>query len=258
MIVTTTYKPTIDLVNRAKEAAKRLLSRYEDRGRLSIVALQEQYNQLEVLVFGEKEIKLYTGEETPRFFHPSTAMLRIKRLLNGEKDALIEAAGVQAGDIVLDCTAGLGSDAIVFSFAAGSEGKVKAVESSRLQAFLLEEGLVSYKSGLPLLDESMRRIEVIRSEHFEVLHSLPSQSIDIVYFDPMFRSPIESSSAIGTIRTIANVQPITVAAVQQAIRVARKRIILKERRESTEFARLGFQKKAGRNAPILYGVIEKS
>lgn len=59
----------------------------------------------------------------------------MKRLRNGEPDTLLALAGVRPGDRIVDCTAGLGSDAIVFAFAVGDEGTVVALESAAIPAF---------------------------------------------------------------------------------------------------------------------------
>nr|WP_295971709.1 hypothetical protein [uncultured Bacillus sp.] len=41
------------------------------------------------------------------FFHPNLAMVRAKRMLNGQVDPLITAAGLKEGMSFLDCTLGL-------------------------------------------------------------------------------------------------------------------------------------------------------
>jgi hypothetical protein len=72
------------------------------------------------------------------------------------------------------------------------------------------------------------------------LRSLPDKSADIVYFDPMFRIPVEESSSISPYRFIANPEPLSLEAVTEAVRVARRKVILKDHRDSPEFDRLGF------------------
>ena len=52
-------------------------------------------------------------------FHPSMGFVRLKRVLNGKPDPMLEASGMEEGDSVLDCTAGLGADALVFSGKGG-------------------------------------------------------------------------------------------------------------------------------------------
>ncbi|UJF36021.1 class I SAM-dependent methyltransferase [Paenibacillus hexagrammi] len=185
-----------------------------------------------MLLVTREEIRYYEEEQPALFFHPSMAQVRIKRLLRGEPDLLLEAAGVTAGDSVVDCTAGLASDSIVFSYAAGHTGTVTAVESEAVPAMLISEGLRTYESEIPELNEAMRRIHVIRMNHRIYLEQLDSKSVDIIYFDPMFRNPIDESSSISPLRARANYDALDVAAIEQARRVARKSIVLKEHRDS--------------------------
>lgn len=88
------------------------------------------------------------------------ALVRVKRMLRGESDLLIEASGAAPGDVIVDCTAGLASDSIVFSFAVGAQGSVTSVESEDIPAMLIHEGLAAYESEVTELNEAMRRISV--------------------------------------------------------------------------------------------------
>ncbi|UUZ97194.1 class I SAM-dependent methyltransferase [Paenibacillus sp. P25] len=179
----------------------------------------------------------------------------MKRSLSGESDPLLKLAGVKPGDRIVDCTAGLGSDAIVFSFGAGPEGTVTALEKARIPAFLLQQGLKSYESDVPGLNEAMRRIEVRALDHLDYLRSQPDGSLDIVYFDPMFRKPITESASIKAIRGIADDRPLSAEAIAEARRTARRAVIMKEHRDSGEFARLGFEEVHRSSTKIAYGVI---
>jgi hypothetical protein len=46
-------------------------------------------------------------------------------------------------------------------------------------------------------------------------------------------------------------------AVKEALRVCRRKVMMKERNDSTEFDRLGFRRLNRPNSSITYGVIEK-
>jgi 16S rRNA (guanine1516-N2)-methyltransferase len=217
--------------------------------------LRLTYAEQAVLLVTKDEIRYYVRDQPAAFFHPSMAAVRVKRLLSGETDPLLEASGVQLGDCVLDCTAGLASDSIVFSFAVGSCGQVTALESEQIPALLIQEGLASYDSRIDALNEAMRRIQVKHTEHLSYLHTLEPGSVDTVYFDPMFRRPITESSAISPLREVANGEEIASEAIEQAKRVARKSVILKELKHSKEFARLGFDRVLRSNTKTTYGVI---
>ena len=68
----------------------------------------------------------------------------------------------------------------------------------------------TYETELPEVNEAMRRIEVMQGDHRTILRRhAGSSSADVVYFDPMFRAPIEESSGIAPLRSFACEQPIT-------------------------------------------------
>ena len=114
-----------------------------------------------------------------------------------------------------------------------------------------------YNSQISWLDEAIKRIEVVNSEHYNFLRNLPDNSYDIVYFDPMFRKPLLKSQPILPLRSLANKQPLNKAAVEEACRVARKRVVIKELAAGNEFERLGFKPIIrSKHRKIAFGVIE--
>jgi len=261
MLVTTSYEPSPEQLDRVRRLAAEAGGTFVPRKRLTLPGMRAKFGTPggeapAILVATERELKYYTPEGTALFFHPSTAAIRAKRLLRGEGDIMLAVAGVMPGDRVIDCTAGLGSDAIVFALATGPLGAVTALESEPAVALLLQEGLAVYASGIAALDEAMRRIDVRRVDHLAYLREQPDNSADIVYFDPMFRRPIGASSSISPLRGMANDGALSPEAVAEAARVARKRVVLKEHRDSGEFARLGFEKNArGGATKVAYGVM---
>lgn len=219
---------------------------------LAQLRLEEETNK--VLVVG-KRLEFFADDlEEPFFFHLSMGLVRAKRFLAGENDALLTACGVRQGDLVLDATLGLGADAVLFSLATGSEGHVVSCESQLIQGFIVKEGLQDFKSESIELTEAAKRVEVVLIDHLTYLQSLPDKSFDIIYFDPMFRKTLEVSPGIVNLRKISDTSPLEEAAIEEAKRVAKRRIVLKERRYSNEFLRLGFQTEKS-NRKILYGII---
>ncbi|MEF3302958.1 class I SAM-dependent methyltransferase [Paenibacillus sp. GYB003] len=255
MLVTTSYSPSGETVERGKRLAAELGVRYVPRGTSSVRRLGERYGESRFLLVAERELFYHGNDEAPLFFHPSLSFVRVKRLMNGERDALIDISGASAGDRVLDCTAGLGADAIVFSYAVGETGEVTAVESEPALYTIVREGLLAYETQLPEFNAAMRRVVMKRAHHLDVLRQLADKSVDIVYFDPMFRLPVEESSAIGPLRQLANHAPLAEEAIREAVRVARKSVVLKEGKESGEFERLGFTMRSKSRTKIAYGVI---
>lgn len=102
---------------------------------------------------------------------------------------------------------------------------------------------------------ALRRINVVHSEHLDYLRAQPDRSIDIVYFDPMFRVPLTGSASISPLRQFANQAALSLESVAETVRVARKTVLLKEKALSGEFERLGFTELLRSNSKTSYGVI---
>jgi hypothetical protein len=224
-----------------------------------------------VVVSRERVVLSYAGQEF--FFHPGLAKLRIREIMIGKTDQMVQAMDLRVGDRVLDCTLGLAADALVAGCVVGDGGRVIGLEAVPVVAMLVRYGLEQHRfacgtrAGLVAqhsrwVHESVvsagRRVEVLVADHREYLSASESDSFDIVYFDPMFRVPRYASSAIEPLRLLAENAALDPGAVAEAVRVARRRVVLKERRDSPEFKRLGFQRViGGRYSPVAYGVIEK-
>ncbi|MDQ6418113.1 class I SAM-dependent methyltransferase [Paenibacillus sp. LHD-117] len=256
MIVTTAPVPTMRTIEQSKRLAVELSAQHVPRRGASVRKLLERSGDGRAIVVTDREIRFYDGDEAPPlYFHPSMAFIRVKRLRKGETDLLIELSGCLPGDRVIDCTAGMAADALVFSYAVGESGSVVALESEPILCAVVREGLAAYESGLDDVDAAMKRIRLLCREHSRFLADQPDNSADIVYFDPMFRQPILESSAIGAFRSIANMDALTEEVVNQAKRVARKTVIMKEHQGSKEFERLGFERRHVNTSKIAYGVI---
>ncbi|WP_055107941.1 class I SAM-dependent methyltransferase [Paenibacillus ihumii] len=255
MIITTGEHHAPAAVKRAAALAAKSGCRYVPRNRASMARLAELHPGEDILVILEGGARLHRPGEQPMNFHPSMSFVRAKRLFKGEQDTMLEAAGVKPGDTIIDCTAGLGSDSIVFSLGAGPKGRVIAMEDSLPLWALLSEGLTYYESGLQPFDEALRRIEPRLGHHLGQLELMPDQSADIVYFDPMFRDPVLESASISPLRAFANDSRLEEAAIAEACRVARRAVILKEKIGSGEFERLGFRVLGRSRSKITYGVI---
>ena len=256
IVVTTGHKMKPAHIEEATEIAARLRAPYAPRGNTSLDALRAAYGVPAVMVVKEK--LAVATEDGELYFHPGMAHLRLKNLRRGEGDHLAEAVGLAEGMRVLDCTLGMGADAIVESFVVGASGEVVALEANPVVAFLIERGLQTFTGEHPLTEAAMRRIKVVASDHLDYLRTQPDDSFDAVYFDPMFRHPFEESSGIHPLRRLADPRPLSPEAVAEACRVARRRVVLKESSRSLEFDRLGFRETVGgRYSHIRYGVIRR-
>lgn len=256
MIVTTAPRPSDEAKRIAARLASELKARLVPRRGATVRQLLAADAAKQGIVVTEGEVRFYDGEDAkPLFFHPSMAFVRVKRLREGESDPLVRWSGCRLGDDVIDCTAGMAGDSLVLSYAAGDTGTVTALESGAVLGALVREGLASYRTGLPDVDAAMRRIKLLTAGHIDYLAGQPDNSADIVYFDPMFRKPVQDSSAIAAFRSIASGEALSEEAVFHARRVARRTVIMKEHASSGEFQRLGFEPCQPGTSKITYGVI---
>ncbi|WP_018755595.1 class I SAM-dependent methyltransferase [Paenibacillus terrigena] len=255
MIITTADSSSEQSVARAQMLAQELQCRYVTRQRHSVSKLYSIYKDSDMIIITDQEIRYVHPEKPAMHFHPSMSFVRVKRLLRGENDPMLDIADIQPGDTVLDCTAGLGSDSIVFSYGVGIRGRVISLESQLPLFALVREGLQTYQTEVEAMNEAMRRIQMKHVSHDAYLRELPDRSVDVVYFDPMFREPLMDSSALNSLRDLANHAALTEESIEHAKRVARKSVVLKEQRDSSEFERLGFSCVHRNPSKITYGVI---
>lgn len=253
-IITTGRKIQEESIKLAKEISAQLKIEYVERNKESIEKLKVMHRVENVLIAKKNTLRLISDNEEI-FFHPNMSHLRIKNLISGEGDRMIEAMELQPSMKVLDCTLGLGSDAIVASYITGIE--VTALEINPYLATVIEYGMKNYTADNEKVISAMRRVKVVNEDHFKYLSYAQPKSFDVVYFDPMFRHSLTKSKNFNPIRTVADDRAVTIETIELAKRVAKKKVVLKENAKSLEFERLGFKKViGGKYSPIHYGVIE--
>ncbi|MFS0576349.1 class I SAM-dependent methyltransferase [Sporosarcina sp. 179-K 3D1 HS] len=256
-IITTGGRPDAISLELAMEASRSLGYPFVERRKASIANLQRRH-QAHVIVAGKGRFELFRiGMDKPFFFHPNTAVFRLKRLSKGEKDPLVEAAGLVAGDSFLDCTLGLASDSIVASFVTGESGQVTGIEADRDVAYLTSRGLQTFPTDANKLREAMNRIQVIHSDAHLFLQSQPDASWDVVYLDPMFHAPIEESSNFTPLREVGVHSLLTDLWWEEALRVSRRRIVVKDRFDSTVFERFSMERVRRPNTKFHFGYLIK-
>ncbi len=255
LVVTVGHKAKPEHFALAREMAEKLGAPFAERGNVSLATLRERYGARFVMV--AKERLVVDTPDGELYFHPGMAHLRLKNLRRGESDHLLRALGLSAGMRVLDCTLGMGADAIVESYGAGDTGEVVAIEKNPVVAALIAHGLQTAEGEHPTTVAAMRRVRVVCTDALEFLRGQPDRSFDAVYFDPMFRHPFTESAGIHPLRLLADPRPVSAEAVREARRVARRRVVLKESSKSGEFARLGFVEfEGGKYSNVLYGVMQ--
>ncbi|WP_379968429.1 class I SAM-dependent methyltransferase [Ectobacillus sp. sgz5001026] len=257
MIVTTAGRTTADMMIRAKQVADDLQCRFEKRKEDSIAHIVKKF-QDDVLVVGKNRLELYpeTGEDS-FFFHPNSASFRMKRLLRGEHDPFIEVTKLEQGMSMLDCTLGLASDSIVASYVTGENGKVTGIEGNKMIAYIVKEGLQQWGSEQKAMNEAMRRISVVHNEHLTYLKQCEDQSFDVVYLDPMFEQTVAQSDGIQGLKHFALYEDIDGETIREALRVAKKRVVLKDHFRSARFETYGFNVQRRKSASFHFGVLEK-
>ncbi|WP_035462034.1 class I SAM-dependent methyltransferase [Alicyclobacillus macrosporangiidus] len=214
---------------------------------------------VEGVLVAEDPPRLYhrTRPNEPFFFHPGVARPRLAALAHGIPDRLLRVAGICPGDVIVDATLGTGADSLVLAAGAGPAGRVIAIESSFVLAKLFTWAQQQRGHGYPGIDRLLERIDVQWGHHAELLASMPAGSADVVYFDPMFRNPIvDEDGNIEHARPWTDPRPISDEAWNEAQRVARRCVVLKERPQSDQFARFGLTPDKSR-AKIAYGVWKK-
>ena len=259
VVLTTCLRPTDKVRTRLQqlyETEQTIDFDVIERKKIGLQALREQY-QRPVLVVDKNRLEYYPQDaDSSFFFHPSSAVFRIKQFDRNDHDPLITIARLQKGMTVLDCTLGLGADAIVMSHAVGQSGQVIGLESNPVTALIVREGLQQWIEGYQPIIDAMRQIEVQWAEHFTYLKQCASKSIDVIYFDPMFEKTVSESTHLDGLRQLANYEALTEQVVAEAKRVARQRIVLKAHFESELFERYGFERTKRKSSKLHYGVLE--
>ena len=228
--------------------------RYVPRARRSLSKIAEAEALTGLIVVERGNLNLWVAGQCLRY-HPNMAKLRILALEQGKHDILVDALQLKLGDRVLDCTCGLGADAIVASCKVGATGRVRTLEASPLLALLVEHGMASYAlDDPPDLTPAMRRVEVLNADYADYLRREANNAWDVVYFDPMFGETIADAQGLDLVRCLAWVGGPSPADLGEARRVARRRVVMKDRRPGRALARLGFAKvEEGRR--VCYGVL---
>ncbi|MCH1627368.1 class I SAM-dependent methyltransferase [Ferdinandcohnia quinoae] len=256
MIVTTAGRTNVDMIELAKKVSTELGISYIHREKRAIKQMQTDIHE-DVLVVGKNRIEIHPiHSDEPLFFHPNSSMFRIKRLMRGDYDPFIQVSGLQKGDTLLDCTLGLGSDSIVASYFVGETGRVTAIEGNKYLYYLLKIGLLSWDSGILPINIAMANIQVKHDNYINYLKHCPDNSYDVVYFDPMFEETIEESDGIRGLRKFAIKGKLSMEVINEAKRVARNRIVLKDHWKNNQFEKLGFTVFKRKTAKFHFGVIE--
>lgn len=263
-VVTTALDPTPDQRDRARRLARELKVPFVERRRKGLSHLAEAptlrlpgfaaVSARPVVVVERSGLAVWVGE-TRLVYHPGMALHRLRQLERGLSDPMLEAMALEGGETVIDATLGLGSDALVAAYAVGEAGKVVGLEAVAILAVLVREGLKSYPWPQADYREAADRIEVRIDDHLRFLEGAQPGSADVVYFDAMFERPLSGSASMVAWRRLARPGAVLPQALALARRVARRRVVVKDRRDSARLDQLGPpQRLGGRSSRVVYGV----
>lgn len=261
-ILVTTSKDNDELIRRGQELAQEIGCSFTLRQGQPLDYWFHSSKVECMVVIESQRIVVYSRNRQKYFFHPNMALHRARTLLKGGEDAMVKAMQLSPGQKVLDCTLGMGSDALIASLAVMEEGWVVGLEASPLIAVLIRRGILDYPWATIMgigdrLREAGKRIKVINQDHEYFLRQAKDDSFDVVYFDPMFKETIWSAKGIDLLRCWGYHHTLKISTIKEAVRVARQRVVLKERNNSPEFVRLGFDCIIRGANRIAYGIIEK-
>jgi hypothetical protein len=241
LVLTTPLHPAPDEIGGALAAAERYALPYVAREGRALTRVVAGAGAEGALVLSRTRAVLVAGG-AEHAWSPGMGALRLKRLLDAQagrrsdptaRDPFLDAAGLRRGDLVLDCTCGLGADALVAAGAVGPHGRVLALESSPALAAWTGEGLRRFP------EEAARRVEVLAADHGAHLAARAARSADVVLFDPMFRHARAEPGGFDVIRRLSDPRPLSAGALAHARRVARRWVLVKDGAPGWDLTRLG-------------------
>lgn len=196
---------------------------------MSVEEILQKYD-LTALIVGENQGPRIHSAAGSFAYHPGMAVLRLAQLKRGAKEHLLEALALKPGARVLDATMGLAADAAIAAYAVGEAGNVVGLEASPLLHFAVSYGLAHYEAEDNDLTQALRRIRPVQALAADYLAECAANSFDVVYFDPMFRHPVNGANAMEALRPLAYEAPLNKRTLELAKRVA-PRVVIKERGE---------------------------
>ncbi|MEE2756710.1 MAG: class I SAM-dependent methyltransferase [Myxococcota bacterium] len=162
-------------------------------------------------------IRLESPGQKGQVWHPGLAYRRIKHSV----DALRKVLALKTGDQLLDCTLGMGHDAL----AALDAGAV--VTALEVQAPMILYTMTGLSRFAPTLT---KRLHVRCCDYRSFLESAKADSFDHVYLDPMFpRAKTEKANVTwALLRTFTQPEKrLDKDTIRNAVRVARRSVVFK-------------------------------
>jgi hypothetical protein len=210
-----------------------------DRSLELILKCDEGKDAGAAFVFRNDGLVLSTSRTQLRF-DLGTAAIRLLSMARGDRDLLVRAGELKAGDRVFDATLGLGRDALVAARAVGPGGHVLGVESNRALFTLVSEGLASHDAGA-----ESAAIQPVLGDSRQLLSCTTNASFDVVIIDPMFSLPGRSDGNFEALREFADLTSLDPEWIRLARRVAKRWVVAKAAYEAPWFSSEGLQRVPG-------------
>lgn len=258
LFVTTSHKPDANLLARAQVFAQELGCTVETRHAEGMgVVFQRRPEATRAIVVQRERLLLVDKDGWEFFYHPNLGMMRLRNLLRGQHDYLLEATGLSTGDSLLDCTLGYAGEANLCAHVVGDSGEVHGIEGTRELGVVVREGLQNLVTENETMNAAMRRVKVVHlGHHLEYLRTCPDRRYDIVYFDPFFDMAVNQEETLVPLKVFGNHSPLTLEAVEHARRIARRSVVVKTARRSPILEQLGITELyVGRGASVVYGAL---
>ena len=253
--ITTIARPRPRECETARRIATEIGAPYIPRANHALPKTATRAGREGLLVVERADLAFWIAGQTFRY-HPNMAPMRVRALTQHHNDGLVDALQLSPGTSILDCTCGLGADAIVAAHAVGPTGRVRALESSPPLALLVTRGMANYTlDDPPALVPAMRRVEARYADFTNYLHQEADNTWDIVYFDPMFSETIDQSLGLNLVRCLAIPGGPAPTDLCEARRVARHRVVMKDRLPGQALAQLGLTTIV-KSRRICYGAID--
>ena len=253
--VTTIRNSTAPIIEEAKARAQALGFPYFQReDTLEEMATRDQVDGF--LIYGKQLPYYWNGGEEYRV-HMGTAVLRTSQMEKGNQDRLCRLLPTDDFCSVLDCTFGQAGDSSTMSWYLLGRGQVTALEKSPILYEIGRAGIAGYVDKDEKLTKAVRRISLWHQDYKTFLQQAAPKSFDVIYFDPMFHHPVKREvNDMEGFRRAASYDGLAEEVLRLAMKVARKKIIVKERPFSPLFRNGLFTEVHGKKGQTTaYGVI---
>lgn len=261
LAVTTSIKPSTGIEAQARSLAAELSAPYVPRAGQPLPQMFTHTQADRLLIAGADHLRLKdraTGTEY--YFHPNMFLIRGTNALRGAPDHFLQATGLGPGDALLDCTLGFASEAALAALAVGETGQVVGLESVPVLAALTRAGVRDFPIPIAALGTALRRVQVVSADYRAYLPDCQRGAFDVVYFDPFFPERLSGSEAsVSPLFVFGNPAPLDPAAVAEACRIARRRVVIKHPRHEPlpeESARRVTAIVGSRKSRLVYSILE--